>query len=96
MNDTEISLGDLYAEIKDINKKVGCLEISSARIEERQKNEKEKNERLDLQINGNGKNGIIDRVINLEKFEIKVMTVSGLGGFLGGFVVQWVIRHFGK
>jgi len=96
MNDIEISLGDLYTEIKEINKKVGLLEISLTRIEERQKNDKEKTERLDLQINGNGKSGLMDRVINLEKFEIKVLTVSGLGGFLGGVVVQWVIRHFGK
>ena len=96
MNDTDVSINDLYKEIKLLSRDVSEIKVALARTEERQNNEREKTERLDLQINGNGKNGIIDRVINLEKFEIKVLTVSGLGGFLGGFVVQWFIKHIGK
>lgn len=90
MEKTEISLSDLYNEIKSLSHNMADMRVLLATITTNQNNDREKMQRLFNQIND--KDGIIDRISALEKFEVKVVTMAAVGGFVGGLVVQYFLK----
>jgi len=85
MDDTEISMHEIFCKLNEIS-------VSLARMEERQKADKISLDKIDSQVNGNGKDGIIDKLVKLEKFETKVVTYAVAGSAVGGVIVNFLLK----
>jgi len=77
---------------KEIYDKLNELEKRLIRIEDKIANKTEKIIKIEKEIYGNGKDGLTQRITNLEKFEIKVVTIAIMATFIANWLVKFLSR----
>lgn len=84
MKDTETI--EIYEKLREI-------EIKLVRIEERVENINSQLQSVARQIYGNGKSGLLDRIQNLEKFEVRVMAIAGFATIIVNTLFYIAVRY---